>query len=114
MRWRTIRAGAGLYCSEERSQLRNRERAVALLRSKLYEEQLRKHEAGIADARKTQVGTGDRSEKIRTYNFPQNRLTDHRINHSWHNLEEILEGNCGPILEEMVQRRIALLLERGP
>ncbi|MEX0913280.1 MAG: PCRF domain-containing protein, partial [Candidatus Paceibacterota bacterium] len=84
--------GVDVRSQTERSQLKNRERAMALLVAKLEmmheEEEAKKH----AETRKNQIGTGDRSEKIRTYNFPQNRITDHRIKESWHNIEEVMTG----------------------
>lgn len=93
--------GVDVRCESERSQLKNREKAMAALTAKLEmmheEEEARKH----AETRKNQVGTGDRSEKIRTYNFPQNRITDHRIKESWHTIEATMAGNLGPIVEAM-------------
>lgn len=93
--------GIDVRCESERSQLKNREKAMTMLVAKLEsiheEEQLKKH----AETRKNQVGTGDRSEKIRTYNFPQNRITDHRIKQSWHSIEATLAGNIAPIIEAL-------------
>lgn len=85
----------------ERSQLQNRENAMSMLRSKIWEMEQQKAVGSISDNRAAQVGTGDRSEKIRTYNFPQNRVTDHRIGKSWHNLEKILEGDLGDIIKTL-------------
>lgn len=85
----------------ERSQLQNREIAMELLRARLWEKEAEKQTSEIADLKSTQVGRGMRSEKIRTYNFPQDRLTDHRINKSWGNLESILGGNLDKVIEEM-------------
>lgn len=85
----------------ERSQLQNREIAMELLRARLWEKEAEKQTLEIADLKSTQVGRGMRSEKIRTYNFPQDRLTDHRINKSWSNLESILDGNLDKVIEEM-------------
>ncbi|MEZ0209004.1 MAG: PCRF domain-containing protein [Candidatus Paceibacterota bacterium] len=93
--------GIAIRCTIERSQLKNKERAVQMLQAKLdqlaQEEDDRKH----ASEKKSQVGTGDRSEKIRTYNFPQDRVTDHRIRQSWHGLPKIMEGNMNPIVEAL-------------
>jgi peptide chain release factor 1 len=86
---------------EERSQLKNREKAMSILRAKILDEKLQKEEAAKAKERKDQIGTGDRSEKIRTYNFLQDRVTDHRIKKSWHNLESIMAGNIKPIIDTL-------------
>ncbi len=91
--------GIVVTCQTERSQLQNRENALSLLRSKLWEMGQAKSIGDIGEQRSSQVGAGDRSEKIRTYNFPQNRITDHRLNKSWHNLEGILNGNLDPIIK---------------
>lgn len=84
---------------EERSQYANREKAMDVLRAKLYEIEQLKATGNITDLRREQVGTSDRSEKIRTYNFPDDRITDHRIGKKWHNIEKIMEGNMDPIVE---------------
>ncbi len=84
---------------QERTQLSNRETALRILRSKLYARQLEKELKKEGAVRKEQIGTGERSEKIRTYNFPQDRITDHRIGKKWHNIESILNGNLKPILK---------------
>lgn len=93
--------GIDVRCESERSQLKNREKAMVTLLAKLEsiheEEERMKH----AETRKNQIGTGDRSEKIRTYNFPQNRITDHRIKQSWHTIEATLGGNLAPIVESL-------------
>ncbi|MEE9231338.1 MAG: peptide chain release factor 1, partial [Acidobacteriota bacterium] len=94
-----IPTGVVVTCQDERSQLKNRTRAMRTLRTRIVEAERAKQEAEIARDRKSQVGTGERSEKIRTYNFPQNRVTDHRIGLTLHKLEHVLEGN----LEELVQ-----------
>lgn len=74
---------------------------MALLRARIWEAQYREKFAEVDSARAKMVGAGDRSEKIRTYNFPQNRITDHRIGKSWHNLEQILEGALGPVIDSL-------------
>jgi len=93
--------GIVVTCQTERSQLQNRENAMNLLRSRIWEAEQKEKTSEVAGARLLMVGTGDRSEKIRTYNFPQNRITDHRIGKSWHNLEQILEGSLGPIFRAL-------------
>ncbi len=93
--------GITVTAQTERSQLQNRENAMALLRAKLWEAAQQKKVGNIDATRAQQVGSGDRSEKIRTYNFPQNRITDHRIDKSWHNLEKILEGDLDPIIQTL-------------
>jgi peptide chain release factor 1 len=92
-----IPTGVVVQCQDERSQTKNKDKAMKVLRARLYEIEIEEKEKERAQARKSQVGSGDRSERIRTYNFPQNRVTDHRTGLSLHKLEQILEGN----LEEM-------------
>ena len=91
--------GIVVSARQERSQLANRERALEVLRAKLLDEKIRKEEEAVRKERKDQIGTGDRSEKIRTYNFLQNRVTDHRLNKNWHNIQNIMAGNLDPIIE---------------
>jgi peptide chain release factor 1 len=86
---------------DEKSQIKNKAKAMKVLRSRLYEMELRKQQDAIAKDRKSQVGTGERSEKIRTYNFPQNRITDHRINFTTHRLSEVLNGDLFEILDQL-------------
>jgi peptide chain release factor 1 len=98
-----LSTGVTVSCQDEKSQLKNKNKAMQILRSRLLaikEERKAKEESG---ARKSQIGTGDRSEKIRTYNFPQDRITDHRIKKSWHEIESILEGNIDDIISSMQQ-----------
>lgn len=96
-----IPTGMIVQCQDERSQIKNREKAMKVLRSRLYELEIERQEKERALARKTQVGTGDRSERIRTYNFPQNRVTDHRIGFTIHKLEQVLEGNLDEIIDAL-------------
>jgi peptide chain release factor 1 len=93
----------GLVVSQqdEKSQIKNRAKAMKVLRSRLYEMELRKQQEAIAKDRRSQVGTGERSEKIRTYNFPQNRITDHRVNFTTHRLAEVLNGDLAEILDQV-------------
>lgn len=95
--------GISVRSQESRSQLSNRERALEILRAKLLDIKLREEAKKTSAERKHQIGTGDRSEKIRTYNFPQDRITDHRIKKSWHNIESIMQGNLEPIVESFQQ-----------
>ena len=97
VRLRHIPTGLVVTAQTERSQLQNRENAMSLLRARLWEIEQEKLSKSVGGQRAAQVGTGERNEKIRTYNFPQNRVTDHRIGKSWHNLEQILEGDLEDI-----------------
>ncbi len=99
-------SGVVVSCREERSQGANREKAMAMLRAKLYQMEEEKRNKEIYDTRKSQVGTGDRSEKIRTYNFPQSRVTDHRTDKNYHNITEIMEGIIDVILEDLRKLRV--------
>ena len=89
-------------CQNERSQLKNKEKAMQILKSRIYEDMQRKQNAEISDARKSKIGTGDRSEKIRTYNYPQNRVTDHRINLTIMQLDRIMQGKLDEIIEALI------------
>ena len=95
--------GIVVECQDERSQHKNRARALSLLKARLLDEQRAKQTAAQADSRRLQVGSGDRSEKIRTYNFPQNRVTDHRIGLTLHRLPEILNGDLNALLDPLAQ-----------
>lgn len=101
VRLKHVPTGIVVTCQTERSQLQNRENALSLLRAKLWEKQQLESAGNRTEQRSFQIGTGDRSEKIRTYNFPQNRVTDHRIGKSWHNLDKILEGDLDDIIQAL-------------
>jgi peptide chain release factor 1 len=89
-------------CQDEKSQIKNREKGMRVLRSRLYEMEMEKQQAELAKERKSMVGSGDRSEKIRTYNFPQNRVTDHRIGLTLHQLDLVIEGRLQPIVDALI------------
>jgi peptide chain release factor 1 len=89
-------------CQDEKSQIKNREKAMRVLRARLYEVEMQKQQEALAKERKAMVGSGDRSEKIRTYNFPQNRVTDHRIGLTIHQLTEVMDGKLQPIVDALV------------
>jgi len=99
-----IPTGVVVSQQDEKSQIKNRAKAMKVLRSRLYEMELRKQQEAIAKDRRSQVGTGERSEKIRTYNFPQNRITDHRINFTTHRLTEVLNGDISELLDQLITR----------
>ena len=107
--------GVVVVSQGERSQLRNKNEALAVLRSRLYEQQMHEQQASASAARRSQVGSGERSEKIRTYNFPQDRLTDHRIGMSIHGLQEIMAGagQLDSLVEALLQEEQTRLLEEG-
>jgi peptide chain release factor 1 len=105
--------GIVVVCQVERSQLANRERAMQMLRTKLYERELEKHQSAIASKRKTMVSTGDRSAKIRTYNFPQSRLTDHRIGLTLYNLESVMNGDIQEIIDQLQLAENAEKMKEG-
>ena len=97
-----IPTGTVVSCQDEKSHIKNREKGMRVLRSRLYEIEMDKQNAELAKERKSQVGSGDRSEKIRTYNFPQNRLTDHRIGLTLHQLDLVMEGRLQPIVDALI------------
>ncbi|MDR1917168.1 MAG: peptide chain release factor 1, partial [Synergistaceae bacterium] len=96
-----IPTGVVVTCQDERSQIKNRAKAMQFLRTKLYDLEIRKQQDAMAAERKGQVGSGDRSERIRTYNFPQNRVTDHRIGLTLHKLDQIMDGNLYELIEAL-------------
>jgi peptide chain release factor 1 len=106
-----IPTGLVVSCQDEKSQLKNKEKAMKVLRSRLLQAQEEKAAKEMGDARRSQVGTGDRSEKIRTYNFPQDRITDHRIKQSWSNMEGILSGNIEPIISALREEDTKLKMQ---
>jgi peptide chain release factor 1 len=89
-------------CQDEKSQIKNKAKALRVLRSRLYDIAMQEQQKAIAQNRKSQVGTGDRSEKIRTYNFPQNRVTDHRIGMTIYSLQDFMDGDAGEMMDALV------------
>jgi peptide chain release factor 1 len=106
-----IPTGVVVVCQDERSQLKNRLKAMAVLRARLLDMKQSEQAEEIAGSRKQQVGTGERSEKIRTYNFPQDRLTDHRIGLTVHNLPRILDGEIDEVIDAVAADEQAKALE---
>jgi peptide chain release factor 2 len=105
-----VPSGIVVASQQERSQQQNREKAMQMLRATLYDRKLREQEEAVGSMRRSQVGTGDRSEKIRTYNFPQDRVTDHRINQNFGNIRGIMDGDLGHIVDELLADERARLL----
>ena len=105
--------GIVVECQDERSQFKNRDRAMKILRAKLYDIKKNEQDSKIAAERRSQVGTGDRSEKIRTYNYPQNRMTDHRIGYSMYSLESFLDGNIGGLIDALASAEAAEKLKEN-
>ncbi|OEF99849.1 peptide chain release factor 1 [Vulcanibacillus modesticaldus] len=106
--------GIVVSCQDEKSQIKNKEKAMKVLRARIYEKQLAEEQAKLASERKSQVGTGDRSERIRTYNFPQSRVTDHRIGLTLHKLDSILDGDLDEIISALqIHAQTELLKDAG-
>ena len=104
-------SGLNVYCADERSQLKNKNKAMTVLKARLLDLKQKEEKQKYAQNRKEQVGTGDRSERIRTYNFPQSRLTDHRINFTTHALNEILFGELNELLDALEKEDQKIKLE---
>ena len=104
-------SGLVVSCQDEKSQLKNKDKAMKILRSRLLEIEMRKQHESIASSRRSQIGSGDRSERIRTYNFPQGRVTDHRINLTTHRLSEILDGDLDELIDTLITSDRAQMLE---
>ena len=104
-------SGITAVCQDERSQLKNKDKAMSVLRSRLLARAIQQQRDEVSAARRSQVGTGDRSERVRTYNFPQNRVTDHRIGLTTHNLDEVLDGDLDQFIDGLIEREQAHMLE---
>jgi peptide chain release factor 1 len=105
-----IPTGIVVECQDERSQHKNRSRALALLKARLLAAEREKRDAAVARTRKLQVGSGDRSERIRTYNFPQGRVTDHRINLTLYKLADVMQGRLDEVIDPLLQEHQSELL----
>jgi peptide chain release factor 1 len=102
--------GLTVVCQDERSQYKNKHKAMTMLRAKLYEAEQERQVSEITESRRAQVGGGERSEKIRTYNFPQDRITDHRINTSFHGIPRVLDGSLDDIIDHLSNQEQEQLL----
>ena len=105
--------GIVAICQDERSQLKNKEKAMAVLRSRLLAREIQRQRDKESANRRSQVGSGDRSERVRTYNFPQNRVTDHRIALTSHNLDEVLDGDLDAFINGLIELEKAQMLEEA-
>lgn len=103
-----IPTGIVVTCQDERSQLKNKDKAMSVLRARIWELEQEKQASELGSTRRDMIKTGDRSDKVRTYNYPQSRLTDHRINKSWRNLNTILDGNLEPVIEALRKANLGL------
>jgi peptide chain release factor 1 len=106
-------SGIVIECDRERSQFKNKDTAMKMLRTKLYDIERAKHDEQIASSRRSQVGSGDRRQRIRTYNYPQGRMTDHRIGLTLHSLDSILNGDISAIIDALISADTAERLQRG-
>ena len=113
VRIKHVPTGILAICQDERSQHKNKEKAMAVLRSRVYKKELERQQKEISENRRSQVGSGDRSERVRTYNFPQQRVTDHRINMTQYNMEEVLDGELDPFINGLIDREQQIKLEES-
>jgi peptide chain release factor 1 len=104
-----IPTGTEVKCQDEKSQIKNRDKAMGVLRSRLLAKKIEEEQQQLGDARRSLIGSGDRAEKIRTYNFPQDRITDHRIGYSRSNLPAALNGEIDDIMEQLASRELELI-----
>jgi peptide chain release factor 1 len=104
-------SGLVVVCQDERSQFKNKQKAMAMLRARLFQAEQERQAAAISETRRAQVGTADRAEKIRTYNYPQDRITDHRIGESFHGIPRVMDGALDEIIDALVAWEQAQLLE---
>ena len=107
-----IPSGVSVVCQDERSQYKNKEKAKRILKARIYDKQIKDRKDKISKNRKDQIGSGDRSQRIRTYNFPENRIADHRINLTLYRLEEVMNGNLNLLLEPLQREDVKERLEK--